>query len=226
MSKHFCCCIPVRFAVFFFSLLSFLAAGASAALGWFIVYLINTNQLDKAETNLSDDQKKVFEDFVHKYKWGFIVAALIFTFICLMSFFGFIGSIVRNRRMVKAYSYMTILIFVLGSVATGFVLYLTWSERSFCTTIDGTKTCIQSNLNTGSKIGFTIGSVIQWLIDLYIVVAIRRYYEQLEEEREYRHDFRLKPTSGGTYEAKEGLMTQGHYPYSDNTNAFGSNSHA
>ena len=49
---------------------------------------------------------------------------------------------------------------------------------------------------------------------------------QLEEEREYRHEFRLNPTSGGTYEAKEGLMTQGHYPYSDNANAFGSNHHA
>ncbi len=108
MSKHFCCCIPVRFAVFFFSLLSFLAAGASAALGWFIVYrefatalftresvvhtylpaVINTNQLEKAETNLNDAQKKTFEDLVHKYKAGFIVAALIFTLIALMSFFG------------------------------------------------------------------------------------------------------------------------------------------
>ncbi len=68
--------------------------------------------------------------------------------------------------MVKAYSYMTILIFVLGSAATGFSLYLTWSERSFCTTIDGTKTCLESNLSTGSKIGFTIGSILQWLIDL------------------------------------------------------------
>ena len=56
-----------------------------------------------------------------------------------------------------------------------------------------------------------------------IVVAIRRYYEQLEEEREYRHEFRLNPTTGGTYEAKEGLLTQGHYPYSDSNNAFGPN---
>ncbi len=68
--------------------------------------------------------------------------------------------------MVKAYSYMTILIFVLGSAATGFSLYLTWSERSFCTTIDGTKTCLESHFSNGSKIGFTIGSIIQWLIDL------------------------------------------------------------
>ena len=55
-----------------------------------------------------------------------------------------------------------------------------------------------------------------------IVVAIRRYYEQLEEEREYRHDFRLYPTGAGTYEAEEGLLApQGAYPYADGQNAFG-----
>ena len=47
--------------------------------------------------------------------------------------------------------------------------------------------------------------------------------KQLEEEREYRHEFRLNPTTSGTYEAKEGLLTQGHYPYSDSNNAFGPN---
>ena len=59
-----------------------------------------------------------------------------------------------------------------------------------------------------------------------IIVIIRRYYDQLEEEREYRHEFRLNPTTSGTYEAKEGLLTQGHYPYTDNHNAFGAHNHA
>ena len=59
-----------------------------------------------------------------------------------------------------------------------------------------------------------------------IIVIIRRYYDQLEEEREYRHEFRLNPTTSGTYEAKEGLLTQGHYPYTDNHNAFGVHNHA
>ena len=45
---------------------------------------------------------------------------------------------------------------------------------------------------------------------------------QLEEEREYRHEFRLTPSANGTYEAKEGLLTEGHYPYTDNQHAFGS----
>ena len=56
-----------------------------------------------------------------------------------------------------------------------------------------------------------------------IVIVIRRYVTQLEEEREYRHEFRLNPTTGGTYEAKEGLLTEGgHYPYADQQHAFGS----
>ena len=45
---------------------------------------------------------------------------------------------------------------------------------------------------------------------------------QLEEEREYRHEFRLTPSANGTYEAKEGLLTDGgHYAYSEPYNSFG-----
>ena len=55
-----------------------------------------------------------------------------------------------------------------------------------------------------------------------IVVVIRRYVVQLEEEREYRHEFRLTPSANGTYEAKEGLLTDGgHYAYSEPYNSFG-----
>ena len=38
MSKHFCCCIPVRLGVFLFSLLSFLTAGFLAAVEWYAVH--------------------------------------------------------------------------------------------------------------------------------------------------------------------------------------------
>ena len=72
---------------------------------------------------------------------------------------------------------------------------------------------------TCSRLSSTITDFVLPYLD--IIVIIRRYYDQLEEEREYRHEFRLNPTTSGTYEAKEGLMTQGHYPYSDSANAFG-----
>lgn len=106
MSKHFCCCIPVRAAVFFFSLLSFLASGLTAALGWYLVFreslihfivvcisthlilVIDSDHLEEAEKNLSDQDKKTLDAVAHKYKWAFIVAAAVFTVIALMSFFG------------------------------------------------------------------------------------------------------------------------------------------
>ena len=68
--------------------------------------------------------------------------------------------------MVKAYSFMTIIIFILGTVATGFSLYATFSNKPLCVTIDNVKSCATSNLSTGQKIGYTVFAVVQWLIDL------------------------------------------------------------
>ncbi|KAI0764920.1 hypothetical protein C8Q74DRAFT_1284728 [Fomes fomentarius] len=223
MSRHFCCCIPVRFGVFVLTLLSFLSAGFGAVVLWAAVHLIVTDQLDKVEKTLDDEQKRAFDALMHQSKWIFIVAAILTTIVALFSFFGFVGSVIRNRRMVKAYSVMTVISFILSTISTGFTLYVVWRNKPFCTTIDNNTSCISSTLNKGGKIGFTVGYLFVWFIELYIVVIIRRYVEQLEEEREYRHEFRLNPTTGGTYEAKEGLLTQGHYPYSDSSNAFGAN---
>ena len=50
--------------------------------------VIDNNKLDEVEKNLSDDDKQAFDAVAHKYKWGIIVGALIFTLISLMSFFG------------------------------------------------------------------------------------------------------------------------------------------
>ncbi|KAI0635201.1 hypothetical protein C8Q77DRAFT_1156522 [Trametes polyzona] len=223
MSKHFCFCIPVRLGVFLFSLISFGLSGLSAVLGWFLLHLIDSNQLSKIETDMKDEDKAAFEASLHKYKWAVIVGSIIFTFVALVAFFGFVGSVIRNRRMVKAYSFMTVISFFLGSLAAGFVLYAAYSHKPFCVKIDDVQRCTNNHLNTAQKVGLTIGIVVEWLIQLYIVTIIRRYYQQLEEEREYRHDFRLNPTTGGTYEAKEGLLaTQGAYPYSDAQNRFGS----
>ncbi|KAI0360666.1 hypothetical protein OH77DRAFT_1493103 [Trametes cingulata] len=223
MSRHFCFCIPVRAGVFIFSFLSFAFAALMAGLTWFLLHLIESNKLSEVEDNLSDDEKAAFEDNVHKYKWAVIVGAIIFTFVALVSFFGFIGSIVRNRRMVKSYSFMTVLSFLLLSLADGFLLFAVFSPKSYCATINDRQVCTNNHLNVGQKIGLTVGVVISWLIQLYIVAVIRRYYRQLEEEREYRHDFKLAPTGAGTYEAKEGLLApQGSYPYTDASHRFGS----
>ncbi|EKM53270.1 uncharacterized protein PHACADRAFT_259499 [Phanerochaete carnosa HHB-10118-sp] len=38
MSRHFCCCIPVRFGVFVFSLFQFLVEGLWAAILWYSLH--------------------------------------------------------------------------------------------------------------------------------------------------------------------------------------------
>ncbi|KAI0746823.1 hypothetical protein C8Q80DRAFT_1177647 [Daedaleopsis nitida] len=222
MSRHFCFCIPVRIAVFILSFLTFLSAGVSAFAFWALVHFISTNQLEKLEQNMDDSDKQAFEAFLHKYMWAIVGASVFFTLISLIGLFGFIGSIIRNRRMVKAYSALTIVGFVLSVAGVGFTLFFTWRSSPFCVTVNGVESCFVNAFNKSQKIGYTVGVLLELLIQLYMVIIIRRYVEQLEEEREYRHDFRLNPTSGGTYEAKEGLLTQGgHYPYSDSSNAFG-----
>lgn len=75
----------------------------------------------------------------------------------------FIGSIVRNRRMVKAYSFLTIIAFLLGSAAAGFLLYLVYSNKPFCLTVEGKKECVANNIKIGEKIGLTAAVVVEWL---------------------------------------------------------------
>ena len=97
----------------------------------------------------------------------------------------FVGSIIRNRRMVKTYSFLTIIIFILGTVATGFSLYATFSHKPLCVTIDNVQSCVTSNLTTGQKIGNTVFAVVQWLIDLcecpFLVSPPRAYYPAMPE---------------------------------------------
>ena len=110
MSKHFCCCIPVRAGVFFFSLLSFLGAGISAGFGWYLVFreypafvfqigythlcsfavaVIQTHQLSRLDGEFSNDNdQQTFDTLATKYNWIFIVFSAIMTVIALMAFFG------------------------------------------------------------------------------------------------------------------------------------------
>lgn len=50
--------------------------------------VVDNGKLDKIEENLTDQEKKTFDALATKYKWSFIVFAVIFTLMALMSFFG------------------------------------------------------------------------------------------------------------------------------------------
>ncbi len=117
MSRHFCCCIPVRFGVFILTLVSFLSAGFGAVVLWALVHcefrrelgsvllqtltglysVIVTDQLDKVQQNLTDEQKRALDVLLHSNKWIFIVAAILTTIVALFSFFGYVyASELRN----------------------------------------------------------------------------------------------------------------------------------
>ena len=100
MSKHFCCCIPVRAAVFFFSLLSLLSSGVVAASAWFVLYGAFFLPLQGTKTNATVPSLEIqhgktlgdvdFSQISSAGKIAFIVAGSVFTLIALISLFGYV----------------------------------------------------------------------------------------------------------------------------------------
>ncbi|GBE85699.1 hypothetical protein BKA93DRAFT_830112 [Sparassis latifolia] len=213
MSRHFCCCIPVRAGVFIFSLISFLASTALAVLAWIATYKVHHDP--GQHMNISNTAKIII-----------IVVGSISTLIALISLFGWIGSITRNRRFVKAYSALSWVIFLLSLVSAGFFLYIVYAGKALydCISVDSnlhvdTNVSCDFHFSLGIKILVTVITVLQILIHLYIVVIIRRYVDQLEDgDESWRSPYTL-----GLVDPRQGLLNPASeaYPYSDATHAFG-----
>lgn len=164
MSKHFCCCIPVRAAVFFFSLLSLLSSGVVAAFAWFVVYgmfiqfyvwkvpdtdlSLRRNQLwqDRWQCRLQHHQY-CGEDRVHCSRISLHLCCInlplrvsnvlrkfwlldILAHLVLCNLYSFIGAIMRNPRFVKAYSFLTWIVFFISLAAAGFYFYAIFSGKN------------------------------------------------------------------------------------------------
>ncbi|KAH9950790.1 hypothetical protein B0H21DRAFT_460358 [Amylocystis lapponica] len=211
MSRHFCCCIPVRAAVFIFSLFSLLGTGALAALAWYTLY-----EIDRKSGKYSNvmSQGKIID----------IVVGSISTFMALISLFGFVGSITRNKGFVKSYSYMTWILFALSLVSAGLYEYLVWSGRPLnraCVNVDGQENIsvedCSVHLSTWLKVAVTAVMAIVVGVHLYIVVVIRRYVSQLEDDDgAWKGMYSLTTT-----DANQGLLHQPAYPYADAAHSYG-----
>ncbi|KIP04076.1 hypothetical protein PHLGIDRAFT_129736 [Phlebiopsis gigantea 11061_1 CR5-6] len=225
MSKHFCCCIPVRAGVFLFSFLQFIATGFVAAILWYVLHLILSGQTWQ-DVNYGDI------DTAGRVAVG--VAAGIYTLVSLFALIGFLGSIARNRRMVKAYSVLTWVIVLIHIVGSGFLLYFAYSGKNLFNgcTVDGHDCAF--HFKTWQKVLYTVLVVVTSLLSVYIASVIGRYVDQLYDEVDYSHEYKLaKPTSASTYqptyypqqaqEAHQGLLNPatGPYPYSDQAHSFG-----
>jgi len=225
MSKHCCCCIPVRFGVFFFSLITFLLNGAGAGIAWAIVYNIEKGtQIDDFDFGKIDNTTKII----------LIVAASIYTLLALVSLGGLFGAIFRKRGLVKTYSIFTWIMFLFYVASTGMVLYCVYSGKTIgngCTITDKSDNC-RFNYPTWQKVVITVVDVFFIFVHLYIALVIGRYVDQLYEEKEWKEYKLATSANNSTYtpsyypstvqETHQGLLNpSGQYPYTDAAHSFG-----
>jgi len=223
LRRHFCFCIPVRIGVFITSILLFLFAGGLGGGAFYLIYLINNDPKKLTDNNVNINPSK-------GWKIAIISFGVVFATVSIISLFGFIGSVIRNRRMVKAYAAMSWVSLILMTAATGAYLYAIYSKNGLmqCEKLtDNTVVCPQ--LSTGRKVVETVVNVVALLIQLYVCVIIGRYVEQLEDEQAYKNEFGLNNHSSSYYPhqpldntADSGLLhPQGGYPYTDQSHSFG-----
>jgi len=84
-SQKFLCCFPVRICVFLLSFFELLSAGILAGLLWFAIL------------------SKQFH-FDGRQRTAVIILAIHFTLLFMVCLAGFVGSVIRRRQLVAAYS--------------------------------------------------------------------------------------------------------------------------
>jgi hypothetical protein len=243
MSKHFLCCIPVRFGVLIMSLSMLLLSVVSAGVSGFLLHVI---------LNGSNDERFRDIDVPKGYKITLGAAAAVNVLIALCSLFGFIGAIIRKRAFVKTYSAMLWFFWGanLGISVTVIVALSLTSTRDklsqLCDKIpeetlehnpDAIQDCkdwIARFRQAKTLIPFIILTVLSLLWHLYGCIIVSRYVKQLEQEQGFNRDgFKAGTKSFYPHDTlpqtgdREPLNAPKSYPYTDPHNSFsGGGKHA
>ncbi|KAI0045925.1 hypothetical protein FA95DRAFT_1494794 [Auriscalpium vulgare] len=173
-SRKFCCCLPVRFGVFLFTLLGIVGGGIVAAVGWH--QTAHGNNL-----HLTKDQEI-----------SLVISSIAYTALAIISLFGLIGVIIKKKGFVSLYS--TLVWCHLGvSIATGVYFIYTLFHQTGDKDINN---CAANNPNDKLKEdackvafkvarGLTIGIyAVFWLVELWAAIIVADYVGQLSEEEE------------------------------------------
>jgi len=204
-SRKFLCCLPVRLGCFVLSLLQFALGGILAAGLWLAIF--NERQ-SRAMTRAQ--------------KISSILVAADMTIFALGSLFGFIGTLIKKRAFIRLYK--TVLAYHLGiSIALGLSLIIflfMHNQQIIDACIDGSTDTTIINLCHHVRFKwFAIGFlVVIWLIQLYCIIIVSRYDQQLGEEQ---NEKRAMPLSASYNYIPAPTGETHHYPYTDSHHSYG-----
>ncbi|KAF8321610.1 hypothetical protein DL93DRAFT_2072360 [Clavulina sp. PMI_390] len=200
MSKHFCCCIPVRFGVFVIALLSMVTSALCSFAVWW---------------TLSHQGEPKIITIQHSAKIPFIAEGAFFSIVAVASLLGLIGAIGRVRGLVSLYSVFLWFALLLDTglgiwgiikVVDTFDSSVDLCKNDFNDTFhdilngtDPSSNNIRHDCISGpaSKAIWITVFVVGLLVLLYGAIIVHRYKTQLDEE----HSWNSKYVTSGTRSA-------------------------
>jgi len=228
------------------------------AIWYTVVDTIHKGTVDSSQSNLSWNSTQYQNATLSEYQdqldhialdkqqfYAFIVIGVIVTIYCLFSIFGFVGAIFARRALVTFYStalwILLIINLVSGAYSSWSVVHRRQSIVDECVAQtsnpnNNTLTNAENKLTSAacggaSNVGIVlaiIGFVIQWLIQLYACIIVKRYVEQLSEEQGYRrHMAGNRIGKGGdvggyyAHQPLQNMSASGPYPYAHEDHSYG-----
>ncbi|TFY65717.1 hypothetical protein EVG20_g5368 [Dentipellis fragilis] len=170
-SRKFCCCLPVRLGVFIMTILSLGFGSAVAGVLWYGV-------LHPEKSKLAGSDKTMA-----------IVTAVVWTLLAVVSLFGLIGAIIKQKACITVYAWL-LWIHVILSIATGSYYIYTLFHSAEDDSIKKCEGDNASDLEHGAcKAAFDVGRgiliavyIIMWLIEMWVASIASDYVGQLNEE--------------------------------------------
>jgi len=125
----------------------------------------------------------------HQDEIALCIQSVMYTLLAVVSVFGFVGAVIRSPTLVSLYSSMLIGHFVFNLIIGAFSIYSLFHPESSELSLEcanlapndiGRQLCTNGMTTLkGLMIGFFI---LMWIIQLYGIIIVLNYVEQLDEE--------------------------------------------